>query len=66
LRNDVGDVVAIYDVKTGEKGIEPKRAAELRLKAGVGNEVPIIQMSFPYGLSRKNAILEGSFSVQTF
>jgi hypothetical protein len=65
LRNDGGDVIAIYDVKTGEKGIEPKRAAELRIKAGVGNEVPIIQMSFPYGISRKNLILRKSFNVST-
>jgi hypothetical protein len=55
LRNDVGDVIAIYDVKTGEKGIEPARAAYLRLKVGVGNEVPIIQMSFKDGLSRKES-----------
>lgn len=61
LRNDVGDVIAIYDVKTGEKGIEPERAAKLRIKAGVGNEVPIIQMSFPYGISRKNMILRKTF-----
>jgi hypothetical protein len=63
LRNDVGDVIAIYDVKTGEKGIEPERAAELRIKAGVGNEVPIIQMSFPYGISRK--MLRKSSGVST-
>jgi hypothetical protein len=55
LRNDVGDVIAIYDVKTGEKGIEPARAAYLRLNVGVGNEVPIIQMSFKDGLSRKES-----------
>jgi hypothetical protein len=42
-------------VKTGEKGIEPARAAYLRLKVGVGNEVPIIQMSFKDGLSRKES-----------
>ena len=63
LRNEVGDVIAIYDVKTGEKGIEPERAAELRIKAGVGNEVPIMQMSFPYGISRK--MLRKSFGVST-
>ena len=53
LRNDAGDVIAIYDVKTGEKGIEPMRAATLRSKIGVGNEVPIIQMSFTDGVTRK-------------
>jgi hypothetical protein len=63
LRNDVGQVIAIYDVKTGEKGIEPARAAELRIKVGVGNEVPIIQISFKYGLSRKYA-LSGKALVQ--
>lgn len=56
LRNDIGDVIAIYDVKTGDKGIDPARAAYLRLKLGVGNEVPIIQMSFPYGVTRKYAL----------
>lgn len=65
LRNDVGQVIAIYDVKTGEKGIEPARAAELRLKVGVGNEVPVIQMSFKYGLSRKHSFFSKAFLVQT-
>jgi hypothetical protein len=66
LRNDVGDVIAIYDVKTGEKGIEPARAAYLRLKVGVGNEVPIIQMSFKHGLSRKFAPVAKALFVEAF
>lgn len=66
LRNDVGDVIAIYDVKTGEKGIEPARAAYLRLKVGVGNEVPIIQMSFKHGLSRKFAPVAKALFVEVF
>jgi len=61
LRNDIGDVIAIYDVKTGEKGIDPIRAAKLRLSAGVGNEVPVIQLSIPYGVSRKYAALKNVF-----
>lgn len=56
LRNDVGDIVAIYDVKTGEKSIDPTRAAKLRLNLGVGNDVPIIEMSIPYGVRRKAAL----------
>lgn len=64
LRNDVGDVIAIYDVKTGEKGIEPARAAYLRIKVGVGNEVPIIQMSFNDGISRKDMHFRKTLFVQ--
>jgi hypothetical protein len=60
LRNDAGDIVAIYDVKTGERSIDPKRAAELRVSAGVGNSVPVIELSIPYGVRRKNAPFEES------
>jgi hypothetical protein len=63
LRNDAGDVIAIYDVKTGRKGIEPARAAELRLKVGVGNDVKLIQLSFE-AISFKSAFF-GSVSIQT-
>lgn len=56
LRDDGGDVIAIYDVKTGKRGIDPVRAARLRLAIGVGNDVPVIELSVPYGVSRKSAI----------
>lgn len=55
LRSDSGDIVAIYDVKTGESGIDPIRAARLRLSAGVGNNVPVLELSIPYGVQRKSA-----------
>lgn len=55
LRSDSGDIVAIYDVKTGESGIDPIRAARLRLSAGVGNNVPVIELSIPHGVRRKSA-----------
>jgi hypothetical protein len=42
LRNDIGDIIAIYDVKTGEETIEPRRARQLRAATGVGLDVPII------------------------
>jgi hypothetical protein len=64
LRNDMGNVIAIYDVKTGKKGIEPARAAELRLKVGVGNDVPVIQMSFE-AITLKCAPFGNAFLVQT-
>jgi hypothetical protein len=42
LRNYVGDIIAMYDVKTGEEGVEPWREGELRAATGVGPDVPII------------------------
>lgn len=57
LRSDSGDIVAIYDVKTGERGIDPIRAARLRVAAGVGNNVPVIELSIPYGVRRKSIVL---------
>jgi hypothetical protein len=34
LRNDQGDIIAIYDVKTGERGLSQTRVNELRDKTG--------------------------------
>lgn len=42
LRNEIGDIIAIYDVKTGDDTIEPRRGRELRAATGVGPDVPII------------------------
>jgi hypothetical protein len=53
LRNDVGDIIAFYDVKTGDSGISPRRAAELRSKTGVGPRVPIIEINLRRGVMRK-------------
>jgi len=44
LRNDIGDIVAIYDVKTLDATLDPWRARELRAAAGVGREVPVIEL----------------------
>ncbi len=44
LRDDEGRVIAIYDVKTGDATISPARAAELRIKVGVDNTVPVFQL----------------------
>jgi hypothetical protein len=35
LRNVQGDIIAIYDVKTGDNRISPSRAEELRTKGGL-------------------------------
>lgn len=56
LRNYSGDIVAIYDIKTGEKGIDPWRARELRAATGAGPDVPIIVM-YTYKTIMKNLIL---------
>src|SRR5713101_5469915 len=53
LRNDAGDIIAIYDVKTGEKGLSRKRLRELLDKTGAGPGTPIIQLHQSYGATRK-------------
>ena len=57
LRNDAGDIIAIYDVKTGGATIKPKRAAELRAKTRVGVNVPLIELHVLRGVTRKSAYL---------
>ncbi|MBX9777866.1 MAG: hypothetical protein K2Y71_26095 [Xanthobacteraceae bacterium] len=44
LRNEAGDVIAIYDVKTGGAKLTPARIRELRRKTGAGPNVPIIEL----------------------
>ncbi|HEX3745790.1 MAG TPA: hypothetical protein VHW09_17735, partial [Bryobacteraceae bacterium] len=41
LRDDRGDIVAIYDIKTGDSGIDPWRARELRAATKAEPDVPI-------------------------
>ena len=56
LRNDIGDVIAIYDVKTGNAYLDAARVRELRTKTGAGPSVPIIEMHVLRGLSLKARI----------
>jgi hypothetical protein len=42
LRDDGGDIVAIYDVKTGEPRLDPAREDEIRAATGVDSTVPVI------------------------
>jgi hypothetical protein len=53
LRGDGGDVTAIYDVKTGDATLGPRRVQELRDKTGASRHVPIIEMHIRRGLSVK-------------
>jgi hypothetical protein len=53
LRNDVGDIVAVYDVKTGSEGFRPSRVTQLRAALGVGPGVYFIELSQMRGSMRK-------------
>jgi hypothetical protein len=53
LKNDVGDVIAIYDVKTGSAYLDAARVRELRAKTGVNLSIPVIEMHIRRGLSLK-------------
>lgn len=54
LRNDVGDIIAIYDVKTGGATLSAGRVRELRDHTGVGIEVPIIELQVNRGATIKS------------
>jgi hypothetical protein len=53
LRNDVGDIIAIYDLKTGGTYLKPGRVRELREKTGVGPDVPVIELHVVRGARLK-------------
>jgi len=55
LRDDAGQVIAIYDIKTGKADVSPARAAELRIKVGVDNSVPVFSLK-TYKIERKCAV----------
>jgi hypothetical protein len=59
-RNDVGDVIAIYDLKTGGATLKPARVRELRRKTGVGPNVPIIEMHVTRGARLKGKVTTSS------
>jgi hypothetical protein len=54
LRDDGGDIVAIYDFKTGNAEITIERAARLRAAAGVGPTVPVIELQVKHGVTLKS------------
>jgi hypothetical protein len=60
LRNDAGEILAIYDVKTGDATIEPWREAELRAKTRAGPNVPVIEMQVRRGVTRKGRLIVGT------
>ncbi|MBY0381939.1 MAG: hypothetical protein K2W78_08490 [Xanthobacteraceae bacterium] len=57
LRNIQGDIVAIYDVKTGNARITPGRANELREKTGAAPDTPVFELNVTRGIARKSIYL---------
>ncbi len=53
LRNIQGDVIAIYDVKTGNARIRPARANALREATGATSNTPVFELNVVRGPSRK-------------
>lgn len=53
LRNIQGDVVAIYDVKTGDAQMSASRADELREKTRATPDTPVFELNIVRGISRK-------------
>lgn len=57
LRNDIGDIIAIYDVKTGRSGLSASRVQEIRDHTGVQSNVPIIELNAVRGARIKSSPL---------
>ena len=53
LRNDLGEVIVIYDVKTGGAELDVRRLAQLRAKTNANLSVPVVEMHVLRGLSLK-------------
>jgi hypothetical protein len=53
LRNEEQQIIAIYDLKTGNAIIRPPRASELRMMTGAGSDVPVIELHSTRGPARR-------------
>lgn len=53
LENDQGEVIAIYDVKTGERELSAARAAQLRQMTRAGSNTPVFELNINRGITRK-------------
>lgn len=54
LRNVQGDIIAIYDVKTGNARISASRADELREVTRASPTTPVFELNILRGISRKS------------
>lgn len=57
LRNIQGDIIAIYDVKTGDAPLSRARANQLRLKTNASPDTPVFELNVTRGVSRKSIYL---------
>jgi hypothetical protein len=55
LRNDQGNIIAIYDVKTGDTRLSHARANELRIQTGAEKNTPVFELNIVRGITRKYA-----------
>jgi hypothetical protein len=53
LRDIQGDIIAIYDVKTGDERISRSRAEELRAKTRAAPNTPVFELNVVRGVARK-------------
>lgn len=64
LRNATGEIMAIYDVKTGDARIRPERAQELRDKTGAAPNTPVFELNVARGIARKSSLACSSRSAR--
>ena len=57
LRNVQGDIIAIYDVKTGDTQISRQRADQLREKTRAAENTPVFELNIVRGPSRKSDVV---------
>ena len=53
MRDETGKVIAIWDVKTGGAILTGARVGQLRAEAGVGTDVPVIELHVTRGATLK-------------
>ena len=53
LRDDASNIIAIYDVKTGEARLKPWRVKELRAMTGTTSDTYVFELNVDRGLSLK-------------
>lgn len=63
LRNDVGDPIAIYDVKTGGARLTEARVQELRQSVAPSSRIPVIELHLRRGATLKSLYVSANHSI---
>jgi hypothetical protein len=66
LRNEGGNIVAIYDVKTGNAELTSARVRQLRARTRVGPNVPIFELHLTRGARVRKSLATGSLIIARF